>query len=501
MSRKLHIQFLFRLLPLFVCTLALSACALGPDYSRPEFDTPDAWRAGTVDEGGVADGWWRMFDDPALDALVDEALEHNADLTAAIARVDQARAALGISRSDQYPHLGVSGGAGRSASTLRGRSAVTRANRIGEMYNLGGQLSFEIDLWGKYRRATEAARADLLATDAARETVRLAVISNTVLGYFDLLTYDQQLQVARRTFETRRDAEELRRVRFESGLTAELDYRQSQVETATAEASIYALESSVARAENALSVLTGRSPAQIVNGIVERGVPLEKLMLPAQVPAGLPSSLLERRPDVRQAEMQLAASTARIGVAKAAWLPSISLTGLLGWESIELHNLISEPAKTWSISGSVLQNIFDAGRISSNIDSAEAQARMYHASYMGAVQNAFREVQDALVVNRKIRQRVETLARQLTALRRSLTLAQQRYDSGYSSFLEVLDAERSLFQAEIDFAAAQRDQLAAVVSVCKAMGGGWTGNHIDAVENPEDTDDGSGDEADSSAAG
>lgn len=462
-----------RFLPLLLCLLFLSGCALGPDYTRPEMDTPESWRAGTADAGELEDGWWAMFNDPMLSKLVEEALEHNTDLAAAIARVDQARAMLGITQADQLPRAGISGGANRAASTLRGRSSVPRSARIGEVYNLGGQLSFELDLWGKYRRATEAARADLLASDAARETVRLAVISNTILGYFDLLTFDQQLQVARRTYETRREAEELRRVRFESGLTAELDYRQSQVETATAEASIYALEASVAKAENALAVLTGRSPAQIIDGHIVRGLPLEQLVVPAQVPSGLSSKLLERRPDIQQAEMQLAAATARIGVAKAAWLPSISLTGLFGWESVDLHNLISEPAKTWSISGSLVQTLFDAGRISSNIDAAEAQQRQYLANYMGAAQNAYREVQDALVVNRTIRQRVRTLDRQLTALRRSLALAQQRYDSGYSNFLEVLDAERSLFQAEIDFASAQRDQLAAVVGVCRALGGGW----------------------------
>jgi len=462
----------FCLLALLLALL-LGGCALGPDYSRPDIETPNAWRAGSADSGELDDGWWRMFRDPVLDSLVEEALTNNTDLSAAMARVEQAAAMLGIARSDQYPSINASGGAARSESTMRGRSPVPASMRIGEMYQLRGQLSFEIDLWGKYRRATEAARAELLATAAAREIVRLAVVSNTITSYFDLLTYDQQLNVARRTYGTRREAEELRRVRFESGLTAELDYRQSQVETATAEASIYALEANVARAENALAVLTGRSPAEIINGSLERGAPLDKIIVPAQVPAGLPSELLERRPDVRQAEMSLASATARIGVAKAAYFPSISLTGIFGWESVELSNLLTEPAKTWTISGSILQTLFNARRIGYNVDATEAQQRMHLASYQGAVLNAFREVQDALIVNRKIRERVQTLDRQLTALRRSLTLAQQRYDSGYSSFLEVLDAERSLFQAEIDFAAAQRDQLSAVVNICRAMGGGW----------------------------
>ncbi len=451
----------------------LSGCAMGPDHSRPEYATPTAWRAGTADSGQPAEDWWLMFKDPVLETLVEDALNHNTDLAAAMARVDQARALLGIARADQFPSARASGSAARSESSLRGASNVPSSMRIGELYQVQGQLSFELDLWGKYRRATEAARANLLASDAARETVRLAVISNTILGYFDLLSYDQQLAVSRRTYQTRLNAEELRRVRFETGLTAELDYRQSQVETATAEASIYALEISVAQAENALAVLTGRSPEDIIDGKVTRGAPLEKLAVPVTVPAGLPSELIERRPDVWEAEMNLASATAKIGVAKAAYFPSISLTGLFGWTSRQLDNLLTEPAKTWSISGSILQTIFDAGRIGYNVDATEAQQRMYLASYQGSVQNAFREVQNALIANRKIRERATTLSRQLDALRRSLVLAQQRYDSGYSNFLEVLDAERSLFQAEITYASVLRDQLAAVVNVCRAVGGGW----------------------------
>ncbi len=432
-----------RMSPVLARTLAavllaamLTGCAFGPDHARPAMDLPDAWREGTADAGDVH-GWWKGFDDPALDALVAAALDHNRDLAKAIANVDEARAQLGLARADQMPRLDARGGSERQRYSLNSLNSFTEDTRIQDLHNVGGALSYEVDLWGRYRRATEAARAQLLSTVAARDTVRLALTAQVARTYFDLRAYDQQLQVARDTLASRESTQELRKVRFELGLTSELDYRQAIAEAAAARSTVHTLQYNVAASEGALGVLTGRSPRDIVSGTVERGLAVDAVPVPPSVPAGLPSALLERRPDIVQAEQQLAAASANIGVAKAAYFPSIS--------------------------------------VKAGVEAAEARQRAALAGYEKAVQDAFREAQDALVSNRKARGVVEAQTTQITALRRSLHLARLRYDNGYSSYLEVLDAERTLFEVEIALASAQRDQLVAVVEIYRALGGGWAG--------------------------
>lgn len=468
--------------PLLAKTLAavllaamLAGCAFGPDHARPAMDLPDAWREGTADAGAVQDGWWKGFDDPALDALVAAALDHNRDLAKAIANVDEARAQLGLARADQMPRLDARGGSERQRYSLNSLNSFTEDTRIQDLHNVGGALSYEVDLWGRYRRATEAARAQLLSTVAARDTVRLALTAQVARTYFDLRAYDQQLQVARDTLASRESTQELRKVRFELGLTSELDYRQAIAEAAAARSTVHTLHYNVAASEGALGVLTGRSPRDIVSGTVERGLAVDAVPVPPSVPAGLPSALLERRPDIVQAEQQLAAASANIGVAKAAYFPSISLTGLLGYESTDLTRLFTGPSGTWRYAGSVTMPIFDFGRVKAGVEAAEARQRAALAGYEKAVQDAFREAQDALVANRKARGVVEAQTTQITALRRSLHLARLRYDNGYSSYLEVLDAERTLFEVEISLASAQRDQLVAVIEIYRALGGGWAG--------------------------
>jgi multidrug efflux system outer membrane protein len=294
------------------------------------------------------------------------------------------------------------------------------------------------------------------------------------------------LQVARDTLTSRESTQELRKVRFELGLTSELDYRQSIAEAAAARSTVHTLQYNVAVSEAALGVLTGKSPRDIVTGTVERGLAVDTVPVPPTVPAGLPSALLERRPDLVQAEQQLAAASANIGVAKAAYFPSISLTGLLGYESSDLTRLFTGPSGTWSYAGRVTMPILDFGRVKAGVEAAEARQRAALAGYEKAVQDAFREAQDALVANRKARGVVEAQTTQVTALRRSLHLARLRYDNGYSSYLEVLDAERSLFDVEISLASAQRDQLVAVVEVYRALGGGWGGIAPQAENAPQD---------------
>jgi len=484
--------------PLLVKTLAgtlsavllaatLAGCSFGPDHARPAMDMPDAWRAGTADAGTVQDGWWKGFDDPALDALVTAALDHNRDLAKAIANVDEARAQLGLARANQMPRLDAQGASQRERYSLNSFNSFDESTRVQDLHNAGGTLSYEVDLWGRYRRASEAARADLLSTVAARDTVRLSLVSEVARTYFDLRAYDQQLQIARNTLASRESTQELRKVRHELGLTSELDYRQAEAEAASARSSVHSLENSVSATETALAVLTGRSPRDIVDGTVQRGLAVDTVPVPPSVPAGLPSALLERRPDLAQAEQQLAAASARIGVAKAAYFPSISLTGLLGYESSDLTQLFTGPSGTWRYAGSVTMPIFDFGRIKAGVEAAEARQRAALAGYEKAVQDAFREAQNALVANRKAREVVDAQTTQVEALRRSLRLAKLRYDNGYSSYLEVLDAERSLFQAEVSLASARRDQLTAVVDVYRALGGGWGGIARQSEEAPNAT--------------
>lgn len=453
----------------------LSGCAFGPDHTRPGMETPEAWRTEAATAGRVQDGWWRGFNDPALDALVEAALVSNRDLAKAVASVDEARAQLGLARANQLPSLDAQGSSQRQRHSLEGLNAFTPENRVQDLHAAGGALSYEVDLWGRYRRATEAARADLLSGMAARDTVRLALVAQVARTYFDLRAFDRQLQIARDTLASREASRDLRKVRYELGLTSELDYRQAIAESESARATVSTLEYNVAASETALGVLTGKSPRDIVAGGVQRGLAVDAVPTAPTIPAGLPSELLERRPDIVQAEQQLAAANARIGVAKAAYFPSISLTGLLGYESTALTSLFTGPAGTWRYAGNVTMPIFDFGRVKAGVEAAEARQRGALAAYEKAVQDAFRETQDALAANRRARGMVEAQNTQVAALRRSLHLARLRYDNGYSSYLEVHDAERGLFSAEVALAAAQRDQLVAMVDIYRALGGGWNG--------------------------
>ncbi|ABM29910.1 efflux transporter outer membrane subunit [Nitratidesulfovibrio vulgaris] len=452
----------------------LSGCAIGPDYQRPDMDLPSAWRAESADAGMVAgEKWWTLFGDATLDALEEEALAANGDLATAMANVDASRAQLTVATSYLLPSITGQGSSVRQRGSERGQNPPVEGREVTDLHKASALASFELDLWGKYRRAHEAARAGLLGTEAAYATVRLAVVSQVAQSYFGLRAADRQLDIARQTLTSREESLKIREARFNSGLTSELDYRQAQAETASARASVRQLEQAVAAAETALSSLLGRSPRDIVERSPERGLDIETFAVPPQIPAGLPAGLLARRPDVARAEADLHYATASIGVAKADLLPAISLTGLMGYESIDLTRLVSSSSGTWSYGASATMPLLDFGRTLANIDMADAKQRAALAAYEQAVRDAFRETQDALVANRKTRQVVDAQATQVAALERSLTLARLRYENGYSSYLEVLDAERSLFQAQLNLVEARRNQLDAVVQVCKSLGGGW----------------------------
>jgi multidrug efflux system outer membrane protein len=457
--------------------LLLAGCTLGPDYRRPPVAAPESWRgqAAAPDPASLADlPWWALFDDEALRGLIQAALEANTDLRIAATRVEQARALLGVTRAAQLPEVA----AGGSATTNRFSDTVNPQGQGGETGILATtvDLAFEIDLWGRLRRASEAARADLLASEEARHAVVMSLVSDVAAAYLQLRQLDLELETTRRNVASRRDSLRLARERFEAGLTSALDLRQAEAELAGTRAQIPDLERQIAQTEHRLSLLLGRNPDSI-----GRGRPLTEQTSPPAVPAGLPSALLERRPDIRQAEAGLAAANARIGVAKAAFFPQISLTGFYGVESAALSDLFTGPSRIWQFGPTVTLPIFNAGRNRANMALAEAQQRESVIRYEQAIQQAFREVEDALVAHRKAREALVEQAVAVRASRDALGIAESRYASGLTSYLDVLTAQRTLLVTEVAESRTLLAQLVAVVQLYRALGGGWAGTTAQAA--------------------
>lgn len=465
-----------KILSIVAIAAVLGGCATAPTQAPPRLDLPASW--GALETPGqvlpLDAAWWSVYKDAQLDRLVTEALSHNSDLEAAIARVDEARALARIARADLSPEI--------NAGLARARTRVSTAGPTPVPAGVPGtadlnqaivSISYEVDLWGRLRNAAEAARAQLLASAAARDTLRLAVSAEVVQGYFTLAALDEQVAIARRTLETRREALELQGKRFEAGTISELDLRQIEAEAAAVEASLPGLEARRAQQENALAVLLGRSPRQIIDTSVERAATLPDMGATAWVPEGLPSELLLRRPDLREVEYRLAAADAQLQAARAAYFPSISLTGYLGSESASLSNLFSGPAGIWQLAASLVQPIFNAGRIDAQVEASAARERQLLAAYRGAVANAFREVKDALVAQSRARETLEAETRRAEALEKATSLARLRYTNGIASQLDVLDAERSLLQAQLNRTDALRAHRAAVADLARALGGGW----------------------------
>ena len=458
----------------------LAGCTVGPDYKRPEVIVPADWRSGPDRGDSLGDlGWWELFEDPALYDLIATAVVANRDLQIAVARVLESRAQLGVTRAAQFPQ--VNGGASYQYTRPNSEnSPFVNGSRsrpfTGDDFETSIDLTFELDLWGRLRRATEAARAELLASEENRRAVLTTLVSDVARTYFDLLELDQELEIARRTLQTRQESLQLQRRRFEQGLSSQLDVDRADAEAAVAAATVPDLERRIAQNENGLSVLLGRNP-----GPIDRGAPLEGQRLPPEVPAGLPSALLERRPDIRRAEQRLVAANARIGAAKAEYFPQISLTGIFGVESVSLSSLFTGPSRFWSVGPTMTVPIFSAGRIRNAVKGFEAREQQAALQYLQAIQQAFREVEDALVFHRKVRDIRTERERRVTANRRALSLVTLRYEHGLSTQLEVLDIQRELFSAELELASATRDQLTAVVQLYRALGGGWQGQSAPSV--------------------
>jgi multidrug efflux system outer membrane protein len=441
---------------------------VGPDYRRPEIDVPASWRLGATEAGAISNiAWWDQFQDPVLSNLVRTALANNKDLKVATANVDQAAAQYGIVRSAQFPQLSADAAAQRQR--LSGTTALGSGTGRGQFNDFGVNLSasFELDIWGRLRRASESARASLLASEQGRGTVVLTVVATVASGYIQLRALDRQLEIAQRTSDSLGEAARLQKIRFEEGAVPESDYRQAESQYREALARVPELEREIAQQENFINVLLGHNP-----GPIPRGLDIDALVFPA-VPGGLPASLLERRPDIREAEQKLIAANADIGVAKAAYFPDISLTGLLGLESAQLSDLFKGSSKTWSFGGSVLQPIFNAGRLSGQVALAEASQRQALYTYEKSIISAFQDVDNALVDRTKFGQIRAEQAKNVLALFRFRDLAVLRYSEGATIYLEVANAEQLLFNAQLAYVATQSQLFQSYANLYRAMGGGW----------------------------
>lgn len=452
---------------LLIFLLLLSGCKVGPNYKRPKIDTPSVYRADTQSGQGVSlanEKWWNVFQDPELQQLIRTALADNYDVRIAATRILQAQAALGITRADQFPTVtaGAAATSERLPQTVQGRAVDTST--------LSASLSlfWELDFWGKFRRATEAARANLLATEWGQRAVISTLVSNVASAYFQLLELDLEMEISKQTLATRQESLKLVKVRFQGGVTSMMDVRQSEQLVYFAASQIPDLERRIEQQENFISILIGRNP-----GPVTRGKPLIDHAIPATVPAGLPSALLDRRPDIQQAEQLLVAANARIGVAKAAYFPQIVLTGAGGYQSTALTNLFSNSAGFWSAGAQLTQPIFEGGRIRSGVRLTEAQQKEAELFYQQTIQQAFREISDALIAyvkNQESRQQQELLTQSAEDATR---LSNVRYTGGAASYLEVLDSDTRYFTARLNLAQAQLNERLALVQVYNALGGGW----------------------------
>ncbi len=451
--------------------LVLGGCAAGPDYERPELDVPENYIQPVQQGESFANTpWWELFQDEQLQELIRIALEENQDLGIAAARVEEFRAVLGVTRADQYPSVDITA----SGAQTEGSDNVFPGSVPGfgddkvENYRLSADVFWELDLFGRLRRSTEAARAQLLATEEAQRSITISLVASVASTYMLLRDLDAQFEIARRTQDTRTDSLSIIQARFDKGTVPRLDVNQAEIELAVADSAVATAERTVIQTENALAVLLGRNP-----GAIPRGLALEQQTLPPGIPSGLPSELLQRRPDVLASEAELAAQTARIGVAQAARWPSLSLTGALGFESDDLSTLTDSGSDFWSAGLGIVQPLFNAGRNKSRVEVEEARTEQALLAYEQTVQRAFREVEDSLVAVRTYRSEHEARRRQVAAARSAAILSRARYNGGVTSYLEVLDTERSLFNAELTESQTLRLYINAIIELYKALGGGW----------------------------
>lgn len=461
-----------------IALFVLAGCAVGPNYKRPAVDSPDAFRRSATDTNALSGtnsladlGWWETFRDPQLTAYLTEALTNSWDIKIAAARVLQAEAIARITRSQFMPTINAGGDIVTSRTSEKGPTPIPSGVNPQQEYGAAylSMPAYELDLWGRIRRANEGARAQLLATVEAERTVRQTIVVQVATAYLDLLEFDLELDIARRTYAIRTNSFELTRSRAEGGVASMADVYQAQILVFGAEASIADISRRVEQQENLLSILLGRNP-----GGIQRGTPLISQTVRAEVPAGLPSSLLERRPDLRAAEQQLVAANADIGQAKAAFFPQVTLTGFAGFQSVALSDLFTGAAKTWQFGPAVTLPLFTGGRLRGNLKLAEARFQESLARYQQTVQGAFLEVSDGLMAYQRTREFRAKQEERTQANRDATELANVRYEGGVTSYLEVLYNEQELFSAELSLALARRNELISVIQIYRALGGGWT---------------------------
>jgi outer membrane protein, multidrug efflux system len=458
--------------------MLLAGCAVGPDYKRPVVDEPSAYRLSAADTNtysgtnSFADlGWWQTFQDPQLTAYLAEALTNSWDIKIAAARILQAEASLGITRSQFFPTVNAGGDLVTSRSSQKGAiplpSGVNPQREYGDLFL--SMPAYEIDLWGRIRRATESSRAQLLATVEAERTVRQTLVATVATAYLDLLELDLELEIGQRTYAVRTNSLDLTRSREQGGVASMQDVYQAQILVSTAQASIANSHRRIEQQENLLSILLGRNP-----GDITRGPAMVSQSVRAEVPPGLPSTLLERRPDLRAAEQQLVSANADIGQAKAAFFPQVTLTGFYGHQTVALSDLFTGATRTWQFGPAVSLPLFTGGRLRGNLKLTQARFQESVARYQQVVQDAFREVSDGLIAYERTREFRERQQESTQAHRDATDLANVRYEGGVTSYLEVLYNEQELFNAELILAQARRDEFLSVIQLYRALGGGWT---------------------------
>jgi outer membrane protein, multidrug efflux system len=469
-----------RLIVLITALALTGGCNIGKKYVRPKVDVPNEYRAadqtilrrtGMPATANLADlKWFEVFKDPALQELVRAALENNYDLRQAMARVDAARGQLKVTKADQYPNVNAGGSLATVRSSRSGENELPEPNQVSRTFGSValGLLEYEIDLWGKLRNATEADRNRLLAEREFQKAVVVTLVANVAAGYYGLRELDLELQIAQSTLESRKESLRIIELQEGAGIATMLDVRQAQELLQEAATTIPDIKRSIALQENLLATLIGTNPREIT-----RGIPLVDQQMPPEVPTGITSDLIERRPDIIAAERLLAASNAEVNVAKAAYFPRISLTGLFGFQSDQLSSLFSGPLKVWSFAPLLEQPVFQAGRLKGNVKIAKANREFALIEYERAIQNGFREVSDALISYQRVREQRAEQETLVTILLDRVRLANMRYEGGVDLYLSVLDAERQLFDAQLELARVRLDEVSTVVQLYKALGGGW----------------------------
>jgi multidrug efflux system outer membrane protein len=471
-----------RLFVIFYIML-LSGCMMGPNYSRPVINAPEAYRYEVLDaRNTVNTTWWEQFQDPTLNALISEALQNNKDVKIAAANVEQAAGILTQVRSPLFPQANYSGSAARQRLSEENATPLSPSiPNPQEAYQIFAGATWEIDLWGRVRRLTETARANLLATEEARRGAILSMVALVATNYFQLCGLDEQLAIARKDLASYGESVRLFELQFKYGQVSKMTVEQARTRYETAAATIPQIESQIVQIENALSVLLGRNPGPII-----RGRTLGEFALP-DVPAGLPSELLANRPDILQAEQNLIAANAQIGAARALYFPTISLTGGYGQASGHLSDLFKSPSRTWTYGGTITGPIFTAGAISGQVQQAEAAHRAALLAYALSIQNAFADVENALSTRTKIIEQLAAQKRLVDAAAEYTRLSKLLYEGGYAPYSTVLQAQEQLFPAQLNYATYRASLFTSLVNIYKAMGGGWIAeaDKLTAVENME----------------